>query len=77
LDLQPFAAMYHVTLHWRGPAALRELVETELARGLAEVPTEGNPASLWLLGSAACLFALMFFGVALMILDTFLGHRRW
>jgi hypothetical protein len=77
LELQPFAAMYNVTLHWHGTGrALREEVETELARGLAEVRTEGNPASNWLLGAAGCLFALMFFAVLVMILNTFLEPRR-
>jgi hypothetical protein len=77
LDLEFFRALDNVTLHWRGPSiALREEVETELAKELAEVLTQHNPAGTWLLWISAGLFALMFFSVLVVVLNTFLSNRR-
>jgi hypothetical protein len=77
LDLEPFGLMYNVTLHWRGrPGPLRNEVETELGRELAEVRTDDNPASAWLVGIAGCLFGLMFFAAVVLIVSGFLGGRR-
>jgi hypothetical protein len=77
LDIEPFTAMCHVTLHWRSePSAVRQEVETELERGLATVETEDNPAGTWLLGVATCLFGLMFVTVLVILLGAALGPRR-
>jgi hypothetical protein len=76
LDLEPFRAMCHVTLTWRGASqAVRDEVETELSKQLAEVQTRDNPSAAWLLGIAGCLFGLMFFSVLILILNAFFGHR--
>jgi hypothetical protein len=77
LDVEPFGLMYNVTLHWRGRLGpLRQEVETELARELAEVRTENNLAASWLVGIAGCLFCLVFFVVVVLIFLTVLGPRR-
>jgi hypothetical protein len=68
VDVEPFYATRHVTLSWvyaTGP--VRHQVEAELGRSLNEVFVRDNPASTWLMLVASFLFALIFFGVALMI----------
>jgi hypothetical protein len=78
LDVEAFPALYHVTLHWRGPLDLRRIeLETELTKELADVQTQGNPATTLLLGVSGCLFGLMFFFTVVLILGSFLSHRRW
>jgi hypothetical protein len=60
LIVQTFGMLYNVTLNWRrDPVGLRLEVEIELERELAEVRTDYNPAGAWLLGVAACLFAII------------------
>jgi hypothetical protein len=77
LDLEFFRATYNVTLHWRSRnRAVRDDVEAELSRELAEVLTQNNPAGTWLLGISGCLFVLMFFSVLVVVLNTFLSQRR-
>jgi hypothetical protein len=69
----PFWMLYNVTLHWKhDPAGLRPTVEAELERELAEVRTNYNPAGTWLLGVAACLFA-----VVLVVLVLVLKNVLW
>lgn len=60
VEVDPFPLMYHVSVRWGrlGPA-LRQELEGELARSLAEVPTRANPAGNWFLSAAATLFLLM------------------
>jgi len=76
VDLEPFSAMYHVTLNWRAAGgSLRDTIETDLRRALAEIQTPDNPAAAWLLGAAGCLFGLMFFSILVLILGGLLGRN--
>lgn len=68
LELDPFAAMHHVTMHWRGDDLLRRDVETELGRQLAEVVVPDNPAAGWLLTVATCLFGGLLLGLVAFLL---------
>jgi hypothetical protein len=69
LDIEPFFTTRHVTLYWRNATlTVRQQVESELGRVLAEVHTHDNPAGTWLMIIASSLFAIIFFGVALFIL---------
>lgn len=64
LEVDSFAPMCHVTLHWLTVSSplLRREIEVELARTLAEVETQENPAASWLLGATSFLSALLFLG---------------
>jgi hypothetical protein len=77
LDVETFASLYHVTLHWRSHRGLvREEVEVELSRQLDAVVTHDNPAGNWFLSIAGCLFFAILFGVAVSILSNVLIARR-
>jgi hypothetical protein len=68
LDVDPFEAMHHVTLHWRSNnELLRQTVDSTLARTLTQVPTYYNSAGNWFLGVAACLFCLLFLDLVLYV----------
>jgi hypothetical protein len=59
LEIDPFVSFRHVTLRWdpvRG--AVREEVEAELARTLAESPTEPGEVSFWLILAGLFLLGL-------------------
>jgi hypothetical protein len=72
LTVDPFPALYHVTLRWDDPDhPLRQEVEAELRKGLQRVYTHGNPAGVWFLGAAAGLFCVIFLLMVLMILVLF------
>ncbi len=69
VELEPFAAVHHVTLRWRdGDPSVRHDVEAELAKVLLETESTHNPATGWFLTVASCLFLLMLVGLALLIL---------
>lgn len=69
LEVDPFPAMHHVTLHWPdGGGALRKEVESELAKVLADVESTYNPAFTWLMSVATVLISAVSFGLLLMIL---------
>jgi hypothetical protein len=73
LDVEPFGALWNVTLHWRSHSGtVRREVEDELARELREVRTYDNPVGSWLLGVAGFLFALIFMILMAVILSPFL-----
>jgi hypothetical protein len=69
LDLAP--ALRHVTLRWEVGAddSLREQVEGELCRALAEVRTRGNPVGGWMMtaGWVLLLLALLAFAAAVYV----------
>lgn len=71
LRIEPFHAMFHVTLHWRADAGLvREEVEADLVKQLAKVTTTANPAAGWLLGFSAALFGVMTVAALVIIFGT-------
>jgi hypothetical protein len=79
LDVDTFAPLANVTLHWRNwhdpqRSAMRRLIEEELARNLDDAARTDNPAVTWLLGIATALFGLLFLATLLLIL---LSPRRW
>jgi hypothetical protein len=70
LDLDPWPAMYHVSLRWGGrESGIRRKVEGELSAGLAEVHTSDNPAGGWFL-LASCLGLLLMIVMVLFLLLT-------
>jgi hypothetical protein len=72
LDVEPFAALWSVTLHWRSHSGMvRREVEDELAKELREVRTYDNPVGSWFLGVAGFLFALIFMILMVLILRPF------
>jgi hypothetical protein len=76
-DVNPFPLLYHVTLRWRkDPHLLRPRVEAELSRQLNHVHTYDNPASIWFLSVASCLFGLVLMASVIVILGTFFPLRR-
>jgi hypothetical protein len=76
-DVNPFPLLYHLTLHWRrDPNRLRPRVEAELSRQLNNVHTYDNPASIWFLSVASCLFGLVLMASVIVILGTFFPLRR-
>jgi hypothetical protein len=77
LDIEPFPAFSHVTLHWRDDEdRVRAEVETELAKSLAGVRTRDNAAGTWLLALAGLLFGLIFLAVLAIILSLLYGVQR-
>lgn len=69
LDIDAFPAMRHVTLSWPADAGpLREEIEAELSRALADVHTAHNPVGAWMLSLATCLFVAMFFTLLFVLL---------
>lgn len=76
-EVNQFPSMCHATLHWRrDPHRLREPVEEELALQLKNVRTFDNPAAVWLLGIACCLFGLLLTGVVFVLLSVYFP-RGW
>jgi hypothetical protein len=59
LEIDTFPAMWHVTLRW-DPAhsLLRQKVEGELGRDLAETPVPSHDLGLWLTLGAVALLVL-------------------
>lgn len=67
--LDAFPTLRHVTLHWEeGAGTLRQEVEAELERALAQVYAGHNPAGTWFMTAAACLFCAIFFGLLLLLI---------
>ena len=78
VDLEAFAAMCHVTLHWhRYPQDLRRELEDALEQHLAEARAVDNPAAGWFLALAAICCTLIFLIVAVIVLVVFMPVRRW
>lgn len=69
LEVDPFALLRHVTLRWEpATSRLREEIEGELAKTLAQTPSSPNPAGDWMVLVAFALIGfnlLMTFGLAL------------
>jgi len=77
VDVEPFAAMWNVTLHWRSHSGeVRREVEEELARALKDVRNYDNPVATWFLGVAGFLFAMIFMVVLVLLLGLFIPPRR-
>jgi hypothetical protein len=69
LEVDAAPALRHVTLRWDAEdQGLRNLVEGELARALAEVRTRDNPVGTWMLGIGVTLLctAFMIFGLVVL-----------
>jgi hypothetical protein len=76
IEIDPFPAMRHVSLSWPDDAGpLRQEIEMELAKVLADVRTRPNPVSLWLGSIAGCLFTVMFFVLLFFVLATLMTKR--
>jgi hypothetical protein len=69
LDIEPFTALCHVTLHWRRHSGLvREEVEAELERTLEQMPAPEHGTAGWLISLSAFLLMLIFLGILFTIL---------
>ena len=76
IDIAPFPAMRHVTLHWRHvPVPLHEEIEDELRRNLDECRCLENPAAGWFLGISTLLFFSVFAVTVLLVLWTVAPRR--
>lgn len=66
LELEPFPALRHMTLHWSDDAGpLRTEVETALEQALTQAPASSdNPVALGFLSMAVFLFMAVFFIMA-------------
>ncbi len=77
VEIEPFPGMAHATLHWyTGEKRLRDQVERELAKQLAQARPADNPASVWFLGASTLLFGGIFLAVAFYVISGFFP-RRW
>jgi hypothetical protein len=62
VEVNPFPAMHHASLRWTDDGGLvRPVVEAELGRVLATVPTGDNSVGVWLLAIGTFLLAAIFF----------------
>jgi hypothetical protein len=69
LEVDPAPALCHVTLRWETEdASLRQQVEADLARALAEVRTRHNPTATWLISAGAGLLAVIVLLFAFMVI---------
>jgi hypothetical protein len=78
LDVEPFPLMANATLKWRTHAPrVREELEAELAKALAEVNMDGREsgAALWLLGAAGFIFVLMFVTAVVLLVQFVVAGR--
>jgi hypothetical protein len=77
LALEPFPALWNVTLHWADAGApLRRPLEAELRGALGEVNSDENPVGGWLMGVSGFLLALVFLTVMGLILSNFFPLPR-
>lgn len=76
LALDPFPALRHLSLHWYDSDPLvRQEVEIELGRALAELEAEPNRAAAWFLTLAGVLFAMLLVGMVVLILAQTAGGK--
>jgi hypothetical protein len=69
LELEPFAALRHVTLRWSPPSSpLRQEIERELAQRLAEMGSPENDVGHWLTLVGLLLLLASLLGGALLML---------
>jgi hypothetical protein len=73
LEIETFASMCHVTLHWyeTSPRIRRE-IEDELRKSLAAARPADNPAALWQLGIGILLFGAIFLSILFFLLAALL-----
>jgi hypothetical protein len=77
LDIEPFAGMCHITLHWRRQEGyIREELEAELERALAQMAAPDHPTGGWLMGLAGFLLALIFMGIFFIVFGGYLQGRH-
>ncbi len=73
LGIDPFPALYNITLHWKGPAKdLREELEEEFRKVLPTVYTRDNPTGGWLFSVAGVIFGVLVLGFVLILVIAFL-----
>jgi hypothetical protein len=64
IDVEVFAAMHHLTLHWLGEThEVRLEIEAELGKALTQVHSRENPASAWFMSLAILLLLAAFLGL--------------
>jgi hypothetical protein len=75
-EVEIFAALRNVTLHWRtGDPKIRQQIEEALRRDLHEASLDDNPAGTWIMGVAAMLFSMSFLVALVVILAKFFPAR--
>jgi hypothetical protein len=75
-EVEIFAPLSNVTMHWRtNDAKIRQQIEDELRRHIAEARLDDNPAGTWIMGIAAMLFSMSFLVALAIILGRFLPPR--
>lgn len=69
LEIDPFRAFRHITLHWRYGAhdPLRRDMEAEIAKELHALESGPNSTGLWFATIAVSIFSTIFFTVVLLI----------
>jgi hypothetical protein len=73
VNIEPFPAMCHLTLHWQHtPPALREEIEDELRRNLDECRALENPSASWFLGISSVLFFFIIAVIVFFLLSIFM-----
>ncbi len=76
LVVEPFPAMYHVTLHWReATSGIRERFEAELDKSLADAAPVENTASGWFFSISGLVFGSVTMVCIVLALLTFLPRR--
>lgn len=77
LEIETFASMCHVTLHWYDTSPrIRREIEDELRKSLVAARPADNPAALWQLGIGILLFGAIFLSILFFILAVLLP-RGW
>jgi hypothetical protein len=75
-EVEIFAPLSNVTMHWRtDDVKVRQQIEDELRRHIAEARLDDNPAGTWIMGIAAMLFSMSFLVALAIILGKFLPPR--
>ena len=76
VDVDGFAALFHVTLNWRVfQPLLRVEVERELERTLAKLETPENSTATWFLSVSTGVFLLIFLALGAIIFGSMLPRR--
>jgi hypothetical protein len=71
VEFDVFPSMCHATLHWyTDDRKIRNEVELELPKQLADSRPADNPAALWFLSASTVLFGFIILGTAAYILGT-------
>ena len=76
VEVEVFPTMSHVTLHWlQSDDSLRDRIEAQIRRNLAEARTFDNPAGTWFLGMTGFFFGLIFLTGLVLALTTYFPRR--